>query len=411
MLHLFNTLSQNKEEFKPLHGKNVTLYVCGITPYDTTHLGHAFTYLSFDVLIKYLTYKGYNVTYTQNVTDINDRDNDILKRAKDEGTTWEKLAEFWTNKFLFDMESLNWTKPTHYLWASEQIPSMISLIQKIVKNGYGYEVNGSVYLDVKKYPGYGVLSKLTEEEMLKRAAEFEEDLTNPDKKNPLDITLWRATQPDQSQHIPSFESVFGPGRPGWHIECSAMSTATLGDQIDIHGGGIDLIYPHHESEITQSETGTGKIPFAQYWMHSALVQKDHEKMSKSKGNLVLVSDLLKKYSPNALRWYLLSHHYRESWNFEEAKLQEAEELTKKLKKLSFWKATTLPESNTRETDPGQARMTTNNDLLSEFEKLMDDDLNTPEVLHVIEEKLHKDSITEEEKESLTHISQTLGFIL
>lgn len=405
MLHLFNTLSQNKEEFKPLHGKNVTLYVCGITPYDTTHLGHAFTYLSFDVLIKYLTYKGYNVTYTQNVTDINDRDNDILKRAKDEGTTWEKLAEFWTNKFLFDMESLNWTKPTHYLWASEQIPSMISLIQKIVENGYGYEVNGSVYVDVKKYPGYGVLSKLTEEEMLRRAAEFEEDLTNPDKKNPLDITLWRATRPNQPEHIPSFESVFGPGRPGWHIECSAMSTATLGDQIDIHGGGIDLIYPHHENEITQSETGTGMIPFAQYWMHIALVQKDHEKMSKSKGNLVLVSDLLKQYSPNALRWYLLSHHYRESWNFEGAKLQEAEEKVSKLKAVILGKDVT-PESDL---SGPEARM--RSELINAFEKLMDDDLNTPEVLRVIDNMLHTDTLSSEEQKALTHISQTLGFTL
>ncbi len=395
MLQIFNTLSRQKEVFKPLKEKDVHMYVCGITPYDTTHLGHAFTYVSFDVLLKYLVYKGYQVTYTQNVTDVNDRDKDILQRAQEQGCSWQQLAEFWTKKFLEDMATLNWTKPTYYLYASQQIPAMIELIQKILTNGYGYEVHGGVYLDVGKYEGYGKLSKLTLEQMRGIAKDFEEDLDNPDKKHPLDITLWKPAVSHQSSHIPSFDSPWGKGRPGWHIECSAMAISTLGEQIDIHGGGIDLIYPHHESEITQSETATGKIPFAKYWMHVNLVQKNHEKMSKSKGNLVMVSDVLTKYSANAIRWYLLSHQYRQAWNFEEPQLGVAEGFVQKLHT-----ALHLVEKATTESDIH---------LIKQFEDLMDDDLNTPGVLEIIKEKLLKQALLPEEKKSLSLISRTLGF--
>lgn len=401
MIQLFNTLTQKKEDFTPLDSKKVTLYVCGITPYDTTHLGHAFTYITFDVLIKYLTYKEYQVVYTQNVTDINDRDNDILKRAEEQRTTWQQLTEYWTKRFLSDMEALNWTKPNHYLYASQQISSMVSLIQKILEKGYAYEKNGGIYLDVDKYDGYGKLSKLSEEEMLTIAKDFEEDLENPDKKHPLDITLWKPSLPGQAEHIPSFDSPFGKGRPGWHIECSAMSTSTLGEQIDLHGGGVDLIYPHHESEITQSETGTGKIPFANIWMHVNLVQKDHEKMSKSKGNLVLVSDLLKTYSPNALRWYLLSHHYRQSWNFEEKELKEAEKWAKKLSQI-------LSPSKQSESRSNEKKVKTS--LITLFEEAMDDDLNTPKVLDMIKEILLTPSHLPDVKKTLELIVLTLGFV-
>ncbi len=323
-MQLFNSLSRQKEKFEPINEKKVNLYVCGITPYDTTHLGHAFTYLSFDLLIRFLRFQGYTVSYTQNVTDINDRDNDILKRAQEQNTTWDKLTEFWTNKFLTDMKTLNWTVPTNYLFASEQIPSMVSLIEKIINNGFGYVVNGAVFLDINKVTDFGKLSKLTREEMLQRAKDFEEDLDNPDKRNPLDITLWRPSTPNQPPHIPSFESPWGKGRPGWHIECSAMSINSLGEQIDIHGGGIDLIYPHHESEVAQSESGTLKKPFAKYWLHTGTVYINGQKMSKSLGNLILISDLLKKYSANAIRWVLLSHHYREKWEYNESEFTNAE---------------------------------------------------------------------------------------
>ena len=336
-MKLFNSLTRKKESFVPHRSKKVTIYVCGITPYDTTHLGHAFTYIWFDVLVRYLTFKGYKVKYTQNVTDINDRDNDILKKALEQNVPWQKLGDFWTKKFLDDMKALNWTMPTNYLKASENIQPMINLIQKLIGNGCAYSKNGSVYFDIEQKKDYGKLSDLRNIEMLKIAKDFEEDTENPDKKNPLDITLWRAAAKNQPPHIPSFESPFGPpaggGRAGWHIGCSSMSMSTPGEQIDIHGGGIDLIYPHHEAEIAQSEGATLKIPFARFWMHAGLVSYQGKKMAKSSGNLVLISGLLKKFSANAIRFALLSHHYRESWEFEEKELNEAEAYLTKLKNI------------------------------------------------------------------------------
>lgn len=333
-MKIYNSLTKRNEDFEPINPGRVTVYVCGITPYDTTHLGHAFTYISFDTLLRYLRFKGYKVLYTQNVTDINDRDKDILERARIQNIPWRKLAEFWTKKFLQDMANLNWIKPDNFLFASKELPSMIQFINSLLKNGLAYKKNGSVYLDIKKIPDFGKLSGLSYEEMLKVAKDFEEDLENPNKRNPLDITLWRAAEPNQPTHIPSFlakgqsasggDSPFGTGRPGWHIECSAMSINTLGEQIDIHGGGKDLIFPHHEAEIAQSEGATNKKPFAKYWIHTSTVFYQGQKMSKSKGNLVLISDLLKKYSPNAVRWLLLSNHFRKDWEYKESDLQKAQ---------------------------------------------------------------------------------------
>jgi len=358
-MKIYNTLTRKMEVFTSFRPKKVSIYVCGITPYDTTHLGHAFTYISFDALIRYLTFRGYEVTYTQNVTDINDRDKDILERARQQGISWTELSEFWTDKFLGDMKVLNWIKPTHYLKASEQIHMMVPLIQKLLNKGLAYTNNKSVYLDVTKKNDYGKLSRLTNDQMLKGAKEFEEDVDNPDKRNPLDITLWKATDPHQQAHIPSFESSFGKGRPGWHIECSAMSIYTLGEQIDIHGGGSDLIFPHHEAEIIQSEGSTGKVPFAKYWIHTGQVFYEGEKMSKSKGNLVMVSSLLEKYSANAIRFLLLSHHYRDRWEFKEEDLANAQ---KRVETLS-----------------GKLCGGGSN----EFINIMDNDLNTPEALELL----------------------------
>lgn len=362
---IYNSLSGQKEVFTPLNPKKVTLYVCGITPYDTTHLGHAFTYIFYDVLVKYLSHKGFEVVYTQNITDINDRDNDILKRAKEQNIPWTKLAQFWTDHFLADMKALNWTKPNYYLKASEQIANMVFLIKKLLINNLAYQKNGSVYLEVSKIKDYGKLSKLTREQMLVVANNFEEDTQNPDKKDPLDITLWRASSANQPKHIPSFDSIFGKGRPGWHIECSAMSIFSLGEQIDIHGGGIDLIYPHHEAEIAQSEGATKKTPFVKYWVHTAPVSFKGEKMSKSLGNLVMVSDLLKKYSPNVIRWVLLSHHYRQAWEFQENELEQARENLQIIKK-SVIKTGQVTSKETRQ-----------------FESLMEDDFDTPKALDLI----------------------------
>lgn len=321
---LYNSLTQKIEEFVPLQKKHVSIYVCGITPYDTTHLGHAFTYIWFDVLVRYLRFKNYKVTYTQNVTDINDRDKDILQKAKEQNVSWKKLVDYWTRKFLGDMKALNWAMPDNYLKASEQIDSMIRIIKALLNNGLAYQVGNSVYFDISRKKDFGKLSRLNKEQMLKIAKEFDEDVENPGKRSPLDFTLWRASSKNQPKHIPSFESPYGLGRPGWHIECSAMAISSLGKQIDIHGGGIDLLYPHHEAEIAQSEGASGKIPFAKYWVHTAPVSYLGKKMSKSLGNLVMISDFRKKFSANAIRWTLLSHHYRDAWEFEEKELYEAE---------------------------------------------------------------------------------------
>ncbi len=369
-MKLYNSLSKKAETFIPLEEKQVKMYVCGITPYDTTHLGHAFTYISFDVLVRYLKYKGFDVVYTQNVTDINDRDNDILKRAQDQGISWQNLAKFWTDKFLKDMQDLNWIKPDNYLWASTQIPAMTELIERLIGSKAAYKINGGVYLDIQKVDNFGKLSGLDKNKMLTVAKEFDEDLDNPDKRDPLDITLWRPTTENQAQHIPSFDSPFGPGRPGWHLECSAMAISSLGEQIDIHGGGRDLLYPHHESEIAQSEGGTGKIPFAKYWLHTEIVSFEGKKISKSIGNLVMISDLLKKYSSNAIRYLLLSHHYRKPWEFKESELIEAEEKVNKLKqKLN--------------SSPSGQSMPDSNSAIQQFSNFLDDDLNTPKALEIL----------------------------
>lgn len=331
-IKLQNTRTKKLETFTPFYPKKVTIYVCGITPYDTTHLGHAFTYISFDALIRYLEFLGYSVTYTQNVTDINDRDTDILERAKEQDIPWKKLAGYWENTFLNDMKTLNWRIPDNYIKASEHLPAMISLIKKLLKNKVAYEKNKSIYLDVTKDKNYGSLSSQTSQAMLKKAKEFEEDIENPDKRNKLDITLWKAKKLNQSPHIPYFDSPFGEGRPGWHIECSAMAIFSLGEQIDIHGGGDDLIFPHHEAEIAQSENATGKRPFANFWLHTASVSYNGAKMSKSIGNLVLVSELLKKYAPNALRFFLLLHHYKKPWEYKEKEMILAQEQMIKIEK-------------------------------------------------------------------------------
>lgn len=372
-MQIYNSLTRKKELFIPLNDKKVTMYVCGITPYDTTHLGHAFTYIFFDVVYRYLTHKGFKVTYTQNVTDINDRDNDLLKRAQEKNLTWQELGNFWTEKFLHDMKSLNWIFPTNYIKASESISLMIDIIQKLLKNNIAYIVNGSVYLDTNKKDDFGKLSRFSKEKMLEIAKNFEEDISNPEKNHPLDITLWRETKPTDAPHIPFFDSPFGKGRPGWHIECSAMAIGTLGERIDIHGGGKDLIYPHHESEIAQSEGATNKIPFAKYWMHTGTVSYRGQKMSKSKGNLVMVSDLLKKYSPNAIRYLLLSHYYREDWEFTEMQLDLAEK-----------KVNSVILNGVKNLDSG-VDLTPQNDEY-EFIAALEGDLNTPLALHILEEK-------------------------
>ena len=382
-MKLYNTLTEKKELFTPREKDSVKLYVCGITPYDTTHLGHAFTYTQFDVLARFLEFQGYKVNYTQNVTDIDD---DILKRAKQVGEDWKKLGTFWTDKFTTDMKSLDNIPPTHYVKATETIPTMRELIEKLEQDGFAYEKNGNVYFDTQKDKDYGKLAKYTREQMIELSRERGADPDDPNKHDPLDFILWQKSKKGE----PFWESKWSKGRPGWHIECSAMVYKYIDKKIDIHGGGSDLRYPHHESEIAQSEQFTGEKPFAKIWMHIGMVGYLGEKMSKSLGNLIMVSDLLKTYSPNIIRYFLLSHHYREPWEFFQEELDtiadRVNKLEEKIKKNTY---TQKEKSN-----------------LEAFTKALSDDLDTPKALEIINETIKKRNINDAKK-----MLEVLGFAI
>jgi cysteinyl-tRNA synthetase len=361
-MRLFNTKSQKIEDFS-IRDNAVSLYVCGITPYDTTHLGHAFTYTSYDQLIRYLELKGVRVGYAQNVTDIDD---DILKRANETQVDWRVLGNRWTDHFIDDMLALNVRPPDEFPHASEVIPDIQKAVAALVQSGAAYVKNGSVYYEVSRDPDFGELSHLPRHEMLPVANERGNRPDDPNKRNPLDFVLWQAQAPGE----PAWQSPWGPGRPGWHIECSTMATRFLGETVDIHGGGQDLCFPHHECEIAQVKPLRGKKPYVRYWMHTAMVGYQGEKMSKSLGNLVMVSDLLKTVSPDTLRLYLGAHHYREAWSYQEKDLAEFEELARRLSQ-----AAQIAGSESSPLDPGE--------YAGAFERAMEDDLGTPEAVRTL----------------------------
>ncbi len=362
-MKLYNTLTQKKETFQPREGKPVSIYVCGITPYDTTHIGHAFTYVSMDNLIRYLKFNDLKVRYVQNVTDIDD---DILRKSKETGSDWQQLGNDWTNHFIEDMRNLNVMAPDEYPRATDVIPDIIELIQQLLDAGVAYENQGNVYYAVDKWPEFGILCHLDRKEMLPIANERGNHPDDPYKRNPLDFVLWQAAVPGE----PSWPSPWGKGRPGWHIECSAMVIKYLGPVIDIHSGGMDLCFPHHEAEIAQVLPLTGNTTFVRYWMHVAMVRYQGEKMSKSLGNLVMVSDLLQKYSADDIRLYLASHHYRDSWSYNEKDLQKAASQVKELDEAIGAKS-------------GAGDMLYSGPYMAAFIDAMDDDLDTKAAISVI----------------------------
>jgi L-cysteine:1D-myo-inositol 2-amino-2-deoxy-alpha-D-glucopyranoside ligase len=321
-MKLYNSLTKSLDAFVP-KGQTIGVYVCGITPYDTTHLGHLFTYASFDILIRYLEFLGHQVCYVQNVTDIDD---DILRKARQVNDNWQALGNRWTARFIHDLQAMNVRPPDHFPRATDVIPDMFPIIQELFEAGLAYESGGSVYFRVGAWPQYGQLSSIPKEEMLPIANERGNNPADPHKRHPLDFVLWQAQAPDE----PAWQSPWGAGRPGWHIECTTMATHFLGNTVDIHGGGGDLIFPHHESEIAQAEGATGRGPFVRSWMHTAMVRHEGEKMSKSLGNLIMVQDLRKRWSADTLRLYLASHHYRAAWEHEPSGLDQAERLAYQL---------------------------------------------------------------------------------
>ena len=310
-LKIYNSLTKSKEEFIPREGRKVRMYVCGVTVYDRGHIGHARAAVVFDMIFRFLRCLGYEVTYVRNYTDVDDK---IINRANQEGVSSQVIAERYIQEYEQDMKALGMEKPTHEPRATENIPQIISLVEKLVDKGFAYPIDGDVYFSVEKFPSYGKLSGRDLEEM-RAGARVEVDER---KKNPLDFALWKSSKPGE----PEWDSPWGKGRPGWHIECSAMSQRFLGESFDIHGGGKDLIFPHHENEIAQSEAATGN-PFVRYWVHNGFVNINHEKMSKSLGNILAIRDLLQDYHPEALRLFLLSNHYRSPVDFSLQSIAEA----------------------------------------------------------------------------------------
>jgi L-cysteine:1D-myo-inositol 2-amino-2-deoxy-alpha-D-glucopyranoside ligase len=304
-IKLYNSLTHQVEPFKPA-GEVVTIYVCGITPYDTTHLGHAFTYTGADILIRFLEAQGYQVNYAQNVTDIDD---DILRKAREVGDNWLELGNRWTAHFIKDLQRLNVRPPDHFPRATDVIPEIITMVEQLIKRGVAYQVEGNIYFEMNAWPDFGKLSHIPKEQMLSVANERGNNPDDPRKRHPLDFVLWQAQAPGE----PAWESPWGFGRPGWHIECSTMATHFLGETIDLHSGGSDLIFPHHECEIAQIEPLT-RQPFVRCWLHIGMVHHEGQKMSKSLGNLVMIRDLLSGWSADALRLYMGSHHYRQVWS-------------------------------------------------------------------------------------------------
>lgn len=373
MLKVYNTLSGKKEEFKPGSGK-IRMYVCGPTVYDLSHLGHARSAVAFDVIYRYLKYKfkDYKVIYTRNYTDIDDK---IINRANREGVVSQEIANRYINAFDEDMQALGIELPTHRPKATETIPEIISVIQTLLEKGYAYVIDGDVYYSVRKFEGYGRLSGKKIEE-LEAGARVE---VNERKKDPLDFALWKASKPGE----PQWESPWGRGRPGWHIECSAMSQKFLGETLDIHGGGKDLIFPHHENEIAQSEAATGR-PFVKYWLHNGFVTINQEKMSKSLGNFFTIREILDKFMPpdyrlatsEALRYFFLSTHYRSPIDFSDEGLWAAKEGLQNFYEL-FKK---LKEQGSAIEKDRDNLISLLKDYKVRFEAAMDDDFNTAAAL-------------------------------
>ena len=364
MLRIYNTLTEKKEDFIPIHENKVGLYACGMTVYDKPHIGHARKEVAIDLIVSYLKYCGYEVNYVRNFTDVDDK---IIARANERNIGFAELSEENIDAFYKAMDALGLQRPDVEPKATEHIAEIIGMIEKLIANGFAYPVSdGSVYFAVEKFKGYGKLSNRKIDELL-AGTRFEPEAG---KRNPLDFALWKSSKPDE----PKWLSPWGEGRPGWHIECSAMSTKYLGETFDIHAGGRDLIFPHHENEIAQAECATGK-PFVKYWVHNGFLTVEGEKMSKSLHNFITVEDALSQYHPEVLRYFMLSTHYRTPIDFSMASLKETE------KKINYFYQTlkTLGQfaSKAQKEPVVNAKA---EEFIKEFRESMDDDFNSARVV-------------------------------
>ena len=363
---IYNTLSKKKEEFVPLEESKVRIYVCGPTVYDFSHIGHARAAISFDIIIRYLQFSGFEPKVIINFTDIDDK---MIKRANQEGITIYKLADRFIKQYLKDMDALNVRRASFYPRATENIPDMMKFIEALIERGFAYEIEGSVYFSINKFKNYGKLSHKNLEEL--HPSEEEGDI---EKKDPRDFALWKKSKENE----PYWDSPWGPGRPGWHIECSTMSMKYLGETFDIHGGGSDLIFPHHENEIAQSEALTGKS-FANYFIHNNFVKVNQEKMSKSLGNFQTIDAVLQKYAPMAVRFLLISTHYRSPIDFNEDQIIQAHQSYKK-----FQLALAISEQLNSGLETSNRFTNELEEIIEktrkEFIEAMDDDFSTPRAI-------------------------------
>ena len=395
-MKVYNTLSAQEEEFVP-QGDVVRMYVCGVTPYAECHLGHAMSYVVFDMVRRYLEFRGYKVKYVQNFTDIDDK---IIKRAQEAGIPPAELAEKFIAQYFEDMDRLSVRRADVYPRATGEVTKIIEVVQGLIEKGHAYESQGDVYFRVKSDADYGKLSHQSLD-ALQAGARVE---VGVDKEHPLDFALWKAAKPGE----PWWESPWGKGRPGWHIECSAMSMKYLGETLDIHGGGQDLIFPHHENEIAQSESYTGVMPFVKYWMHNGFIQLGGEKMSKSLGIFVTLKQALERFSPDALRLFILSSHYRSPINFSEEGIAAAEKGVERLRQAAL--ADSLPGTGD---SPGAVDTEA---YRQRFIEAMDRDFNSPQALAAlfdlardVNRTADQEGDPREAREMLRELCGVLGF--
>lgn len=378
-MKIFNTMTRTKEEFKPINEGKVGIYVCGPTVYDYIHIGNARPMIVFDTLRRYLLYKGYDVNYVSNFTDVDDK---IIKRAIEEGVTSSEISERYIAEVKKDMADLNVMEATTHPKATEEIPDMIAMVETLIEKGHAYEVNGTVYFRTRSFPGYGKLSKKNIDELEAGHRDEKHALKvsgEGEKEDFLDFVLWKPKKEGE----PSWPSPWGEGRPGWHLECSVMSKKYIGDIIDIHAGGEDLIFPHHENEIAQSEAAND-VEFARYWMHNAFLKIDGEKMSKSLGNFFTIRDIGKKYPLQVIRFFMLSAHYRSPLNFSDTLVESSKaSLGRILNAMSKLQDVIAVAEDRDLTEDESSLLSQLQDYVVKFENAMEDDLNTADAISVI----------------------------
>jgi len=405
MIKVYNTLTQKKEVLRPRKDKEIKMFVCGPTVYDFSHIGHARTYISFDVICKYLRQRGYKVFYLQNITDIDDK---IIKRAKEENVSWKTISRKFEKEYFKDMKVLKIDSVNKYARATDHIKEIISQVKRLLEKGFAYKISDGIYYDISKFKDYGKLSKRTVLQAEDAVSRIDESV---EKRNKGDFCLWKFSKPDE----PKWKSPFGKGRPGWHIEDTAITEKYFGPQYDIHGGARDLIFPHHEAEIAQMEAISGKAPMVKYWLHTGLLTIRGQKMSKSLKNFITIREFLNKYPPRLLRFFVIKHHYRSPIDFDEEKLLQTK---KELEKLDEF----VEKINKSEFKIKKSKSPID---VKKYEKkfilAMDDDFNTPmavgilfELIRKANQRISRGLLTQRETENILSffkkVDQIFGFI-